>query len=135
MKVKLLQIREATGETLCAPYEVVGLMQEEGKADRECFWVLHLNTKNRVIEKEIVAIGNLNCATIHPREVFRKAVLNSSCSLITVHNHPSGEPMPSREDKEIWATLRRAGDILGICVLDNIIITPGGKSYSEKETK
>jgi DNA repair protein RadC len=133
VKVKLLQVREASGITLCSPVEVAREMQEEGKADRECFWCLHLNTKNRIIEKEIVAIGNLNCTTIHPREVFRKAVLNSSCSLITVHNHPSGDPTPSEDDKKTWAKLKQAGDILGIEVIDNIIISPSGRFYSEKE--
>jgi DNA repair protein RadC len=108
-------------------------MAEEGKADREAMWVLHLNTKNKIIEKELVSLGSLDSSIAHPREVFRKAVINSSSCIITVHNHPSGEPIPSAEDYQTWNNLVKAGEILSIHVIDNMIITPNGRYYSSKE--
>lgn len=134
MKLKLLQVREATADRVLSPASLVTMMSEEAKADRECFWVIHLNTAGMVIEKELVAIGCLDEALVHPREIFRKAVMNSSASIITVHNHPSGGLIPSYEDREIWERLTKAGEILGIKVTDNLIISSKGY-YSEKEGK
>jgi len=133
MDIKLLQIREAKGGSLTSPKLAAKLMSQEGKLDREAFWVLHLNSKHCLIEKELVAVGILDQAVVHPREVFKRAILNSSQAIITVHNHPSGDPTPAKEDKAIWERLRRAGEIIGIEVLDNLIITPNGKFYSEKQ--
>lgn len=129
----MLRIKEAKGDSLTSPELVTELMSQEGKLDREAFWVLHLNTKNRLIEKELVSLGILDRSIIHPREVFKKAILNSSHSIITVHNHPGGDPSPAQEDKEVWKRLKQAGEIIGIEVLDNLIITPNGKFYSEKQ--
>lgn len=129
----LLQIKEAKGDSLTSPELVAKLMSEEGKLDREAFWVLHLNTKNCLIERELVSLGILDRTIIHPREVFKRAILNSSQSIITVHNHPGGDPSPAQEDKEIWKRLKEVGEIIGIEVLDNLIITPDGKFYSEKQ--
>lgn len=134
MKLKLLQVREATTDQILSPALLFEMMSEEAKADRECFWAIHLNTKLMVIEKELVAMGSLDSAIAHPREIFRKAVLNSSSAIITVHNHPSGDTTPSKEDKEIWERLTKAGEILGIEVKDNFIIGSKGY-YSEKEGK
>lgn len=131
MKLRLLQVREAMGDTVKSAEKVAELMGEEAKADRECFWVLHLNTQLQLIDKELVAMGSLEAAIIHPREVFRKAIINSAHAIVTVHNHPSGGLIPSEEDKVIWRTLREAGELLQIKVLDNLIIVPGGGHYSE----
>jgi len=133
MQIKMLQIKEAKGERITNPSQIAKLMKEDAKADREAFWVLHLNSQKQIIEKELVALGILNASIIHPREVFRKAILNSSDSIITVHNHPSGNIDISRKDKMTWQQLREAGKVLGIKVIDNFIITPQGKYYSEKE--
>ncbi len=89
MELKILQIREAQGDIYTDPGAIAKSMEMEAKADRECFWVLHLNNRNQVIEKELVSMGILDSSLVHPREVFRKACINSSISLITVHNHPS----------------------------------------------
>jgi len=133
MDIKLLQIKEAKGNSLTSPELVAKLMSRESKMDREAFWVLHLNAKYSLIEKELITIGILDRTLIHPREVFKKAILNSSQAIITVHNHPSGDLTPSQEDKEHWQRLKQAGEIIGIEVLDNLIITPNGKFYSEKQ--
>jgi len=107
-------------------------MKHEAKFDREAFWVLHLNTQNQVIEKELVSLGSVNYSVVHPREVFKKAILNSAAAIITVHNHPSENMKPSMEDERVWKGLNQAGEIIGIEVLDNLIITPQGVYYSEK---
>lgn len=135
MRLKLLQVKEATGQTLKSASLIAESMLEEAKADRECFWVLHIDVQLRVIEKELVAMGILGEARIHPREVFKKAIINSAASIITVHNHPSNRAEPSNEDKYLWGKLKQAGELLQIPVTDNLIITPSGKYYSEREAK
>ena len=90
--------------------------------DREQFMVLFLDSKNRVIKDEIISVGTLNCSLIHPREVFKSAIKESSNSIILVHNHPSGDPTPSDEDRKITRILFDAGDLLDIKVLDHVII-------------
>ena len=132
MRIKLLQVREASGETVTKAEDVTKFMAEEGKADRECMWVLHLNAQNQIIEKELVTMGILDSSYVHPREIFKKAIINSAQSIITVHNHPSGHKEPSADDKKTWLNLTKAGEILDIPVLDNMIITPKGESYSEQ---
>ncbi len=92
---------------------------------KEFFNVVILNTKGEVLSVENVAIGDLNCTIIHPREIFCKAVKKSASAVIFVHNHPSGNPTPSKEDIDITERLVKAGDILGIKVLDHIIIGDG----------
>ncbi|NLZ44617.1 MAG: DNA repair protein RadC [Clostridia bacterium] len=94
---------------------------------QEHFLAIHLNTKNRVLAIETISIGTLDSSLVHPREVFRAAIKNSSASLILVHNHPSGEPYPSNEDLNITRRLKESGELLGIPVLDHIII--GGNKY------
>jgi DNA repair protein RadC len=132
MKLKLLCVKEATGVMANSPTEVWKSMMAEALADRECFWVLHLNIKLQIIEKELVAMGALDHAVVCPREVFRKAVINSTAQIITVHNHPSGSVEPSPEDRQCWEKLKNAGDILGIGITDNLIIAKEGY-YSQKE--
>lgn len=99
---------------------------------REEFRVILLNTKNSVISTELISIGSLNSSIVHPREVFNKAIKKNSASVILIHNHPSGNPSPSKEDLVITRRLMNAGDIIGIKVIDHIIIGHG-KFYSLKE--
>lgn len=94
---------------------------------QENFMILHLNSKNRVIKDEIISLGTLNASIIHPREVFRSAIRESAGAIILVHNHPSGNPEPSPEDKDITKKLIEAGDLLNIKVLDHVII--GERDY------
>lgn len=91
-------------------------------ANREFFVSLHLNSKNQLIREVLVSVGSLSTSVVHPREVFSAAVRDSSAALIFLHNHPSGDPAPSREDRECTQRLLRAGKILGIRVLDHIIL-------------
>lgn len=90
--------------------------------DREVFSVLLLNTKNQLIGANIVSVGNLNSSLVHPREVFKPAILANAFEVILIHNHPSGDPTPSRADIEITRRMIQAGDLLDIKVVDHVII-------------
>jgi DNA repair protein RadC len=92
---------------------------------KECFFILLLDAKNRIIREERISEGTLTSALVHPREAFTPAIRESAASLIVVHNHPSGDPTPSREDEEITMRLVEGGKLLGIGVLDHIIIGQG----------
>jgi DNA repair protein RadC len=101
-------------------------LSEFKKEDREFFIVLGLDTANKVLYRDIVSIGTLNMLIVHPREVFKSAILKSANSIILAHNHPSGSIEPSAEDLEIHKRLIDSGELLNIKVLDCLIITPKG---------
>jgi len=98
-------------------------LKEFSNLDREYFIVLGLDTASKVLFREVTAIGTLNACIIHPREVFKNAIVKSVNSIIIAHNHPSGSNSPSKEDKDIYNKLKEAGEILQIKVLDSVIIT------------
>jgi DNA repair protein RadC len=109
--------------TIRKPEDVYKLLSSElSHFQKEHFVCLLLNIKNSVIAKELVSIGTLTASIVHPREVFRPAIKRSCASIICAHNHPSGNPEPSREDIEITKRLIEAGNIIGIDVLDHVII-------------
>lgn len=115
-------------ESINSPNKVYEMMQEHldlESCDREYFIAVYLNRKGKVNATSIISIGGLNSSIVHPREVFKPAILTSSASIILVHNHPSGDPAPSDEDIEFTKKLIDAGDIIGIQVLDHIIIGYG----------
>ena len=91
--------------------------------DREKFICLHLNTKNNLLSYEVVSIGSLNASLVHPRELFKGAILVNAASIILCHNHPSDDPEPSPDDITLTKRLSESGDILGISVLDHVIFT------------
>ena len=91
-------------------------------SDREAFAVAHLDTKNKVISAEVVTVGTLNASLIHPREVFKAAIVNNAASVLLMHNHPSGDPTPSPQDWEATRSLVAAGQLLGIAVVDHVIV-------------
>ena len=88
----------------------------------EKFGILALDTKNRVIGVHIISVGTLNSAMVHPREIFKAAILNNAASIICFHNHPSGDPSPSSEDMDVTRRVVESGKMLGIDVLDHVII-------------
>jgi len=104
-------------------------MREQKK---ELFIELCLDTKNRVIKEETISVGSLNANIVHPREVFKLALAESAAHIIVAHNHPSGDPTPSREDIEITKKLVDTGTIIGITLLDHVIIGDG-RHFSMKE--
>jgi DNA repair protein RadC len=98
----------------CAP-SLRDLPQEE-------FHLLLLNTQHAILRELIVTRGTLDTSVVHPREVFRAAIAESAAALILVHNHPSGDPLPSPEDREVTAQLVAAGRLIGIPVIDHVVI-------------
>jgi DNA repair protein RadC len=109
------------------------IMQDMRYLDREHFRAILLNVKNQILDVVTISIGTVNSSLVHPRELFKDAIRTSSSGVILVHNHPSGDPSPSRQDKDLTTRLIEAGKVLGIEILDHIII--GDNRYvSFKET-
>ena len=104
------------------PEDVLPLVQHYARAPKEHFLAVMLNTRHYPIGVELVSVGSLNASIVHPREVFRPAVLAAAASLVLVHNHPSGDTTPSEDDLEITQRLRRVGEMMGIEVLDHLIL-------------
>ncbi|MBA4407706.1 hypothetical protein C0389_10555 [bacterium] len=95
---------------------------------KEEFYVICLNTANRITKVELISVGNLNSSVVHPREVFKAAIENSSANVILLHNHPSGNSEPSNEDITLTRQMVEAGKIMGVLVYDHIIIA--GEKYT-----
>ena len=93
--------------------------------DREAFYVLLLDGKNRVQAEVRVSEGSLTAALVHPREVFAPAIRDGAAALILVHNHPSGDPTPSAEDVALTERLRQVGDLVGVRILDHVVVGRG----------
>lgn len=131
---RLAQAGRTERPAIHSPLDVAALLMEEMRyLDREYFRALSLNTKNQVLAIDNISVGSLNSSIVHPREVFKRAITNSAAAVILVHNHPSGDPAPSREDIEVTKRLVQAGNLLGIGVLDHIIIGDGRYlSFKEK---
>lgn len=106
--------------------------QQLAMETKEHFCILLLNTKNHIIGWHVISIGNLTGTVVHPREVFAPAIVHHAASIILSHNHPSGDPSPSREDIAVTQRLVKSGQILDIAVLDHIIIG-GSRFVSMKE--
>lgn len=113
------------GQTLCSPASVAKAFSWLSDEPSEHFLVVHVNTKNRVVSYETVAIGGLSVAIVEPRSVFRSAILANAASIILVHNHPSGEPEPSREDVALTRRLQEGAKLLAIELIDHVIIGDG----------
>ena len=94
--------------------------------DREHFVVLALDARNRPIGAHTVSVGSLSAAIVHPREVFKFAILANAAAVILAHNHPSGDCAPSTDDVELTKRLVGAGELLGIAVLDHVVVAEGG---------
>ena len=102
-------------------------------ASREQFLVVLLDGRHRLIRHETVSEGTLTASLVHPREVFRPALRAAAAALILVHNHPSGDPAPSPEDRQVTARLVQAGEILGVRVLDHVIVAERGYTSLREE--
>ncbi len=101
--------------------------------DREHLVLLTLDVKNKITSINTVSIGSINTSIVHPREVFKTAILSNASSVILTHNHPSGDVTPSREDIDITNRIKECGRILGIELLDHVII--GFDKYSSLKEK
>lgn len=98
----------------------------------ECFVILLLNTRRRVKGHQLVTIGTMDTLLVHPREVFRTAIVSAAAAVVLMHNHPSGEPTPSEADIKITRDLIRAGQLLKIDVMDHVIV--GNPSHCSLRT-
>jgi len=136
-EVKIQLVRESDEAKEClvkSPKDVYELVKDElKKADREIFLAISLNTRNRVLGINTVSVGSLNASLVHPREVFKPAILQNATGLILVHNHPSGDEKPSEEDLEITRRLVEAGKLLGIDVVDHVIVGNNFYSFADND--
>jgi DNA repair protein RadC len=138
--VRVALVREGTvvsdTRTIRTPSDAAVVVREAiGDYDREAFVVLLLNTKHRVVGVHIAGVGTLDSAPTGPREVFRAAILAGAKAVIFGHNHPSGDPTPSAADLHLTRRLVKAGDLLGIPVLDHVIIGETSQvSLRERDT-
>lgn len=131
--VSLRMVREKTSilypnHTVQSPKQAADLFRQffgYDESDREKFAVMYLDTKNQPNALEIISIGTLNASLVHPREVFKGALLVNAASIICVHSHPSGDPTPSSEDIAITDRLVKSGQILGLDVLDHLVLGDG----------
>lgn len=146
---RLEGIGSATAARLSAACELARRLQRERKArrpvfstpgavwrhlalelrdrERERFLVLCLNTRNELVREVVVSVGSLNASIVHPREVFKPALACSAAAIVIAHNHPSGDPSPSREDREVTRTIAEAGRVLDLPLHDHVIV--GADSY------
>lgn len=115
--------RRRAAETIRSAADVARFIRGVAGGDaREHFVVLMLDGRHRPIAYQVVSIGTATASLVHPREVFQAAVSIGAVSIIVAHNHPSGDPSPSREDREITERLARAGELMGIRLLDSIVV-------------
>lgn len=136
--VTLKMVRESSilyqNRRIDSPSDAVDLLEPFlADEDREKFMVLCLDTKNQPTIIHTISIGSLNSSLVHPRELFKIAILGNSNAVVLSHNHPSGDPTPSREDIEVTNRLQEAGKILGIEVLYHVIIGSNSRFVSLKE--
>ena len=122
------KIKVETPEDVIEFFKAVGF---ENFAD-ETFSVLCLDTKGRIAGYHEISHGDLSSTIVHPREVYKRALLNNAFGIVACHNHPSGDPTPSKEDEELTRRLGEAGTLLGVKMFDHIIIG-NGETYSFKE--
>ena len=119
--------------SITSPEDCIGLLMPNLRYEtHEKFVVIILNAKNKVLAIRQISEGSLSSAVVHPREVFQKAIINHAAAIICAHNHPSGDPTPSKEDIELTSSLAGTGKVLGIPVLDHLVIGDG-LYYSFKE--
>lgn len=136
--VSLKMVREDSilyaNRKISSPNEAVDLLRNLLEdCDREKLIVCCLNSKNEPTDISTVSVGSLNSSIVHPREVFKIAIMSNSASIIVAHNHPSGNAEPSKEDINITKRIKESGKILGIEMIDHIIIGSNNNYKSLKE--
>ena len=120
--------------TISSPKDAYEMIKEQLEGlDREQFIIACLNTKNEPTNISVVSVGSLNKAIVHPREVFKTAILSNAASIMAFHNHPSGDTTPSDQDIQLTHRLVEVGELLGIKLLDHLII--GDSSFTSLKEK
>jgi DNA repair protein RadC len=129
LKENKKKIRNA--EDIAEVFKAILKNRPEEDAHKECFYVTGLDSQNRILYVDLVTMGTINSANPAIREVFRLAILKNAVSIIVSHNHPSGDSTPSIQDKNFTRELLKAGNILGISLLDHIIIGDNIHSFAD----
>ncbi len=119
------QLEPFVGVKFSSSSQVFKVLNDLKSMEVETFLCLHLDTKNTIKALQVVSIGSLGSSLVHPREVFRSAILNGAAGVIFAHNHPSGDPAPSKEDLDITRRLCEVGKLIGIRCLDHIVVGQG----------
>ena len=134
--VRRMELRSKQSVTVIhGPEDVASYFAFLKEAEQEEFWLLMLNTKNHIIGSKMISKGSISASVVHPRELFHEAVKHLAASIIVVHNHPSGEAEPSREDIAVTERLVKASKIMDIPLLDHVIVARYGfKSMKEQGT-
>lgn len=123
---RIVKTRYKEGQKVNSPGSIADYFMEELRHKREeCFIIIFLDAKCKILGNEVISTGSLTASIVHPREVYKCAIQKSAHSIIALHNHPSGDPSPSEEDRQITLRLKQAGEIIGIPLLDHIIIGDG----------
>ena len=126
--------QQPSPDTIHGPEDAAAYARQKlAMEQKEHFCILLLNTKNRILGWHVISVGSLTASIVHPREVFAPAILHHAASIILVHNHPSGDPSPSKEDIAVTQRMVKSGEIVDIVVLDHIII--GGNSFASMKEK
>ena len=136
--IREVAVRYAGGPRIATairrPAEVVEFLRWVVRDDaREHFVALYLDGRHRPIAHQVVSVGTASASLVHPREVFQPAILVGACAVIVAHNHPSGDPTPSCEDREITQRLAQAGALLGVSLLDSVVFTRRGGFVALRE--
>jgi DNA repair protein RadC len=122
--------------TVGTPLAAVALMRQVVTDDaREHFVAIYLDGRHRAIGHQIVSVGTATASLVHPREVFQPAILAGACAVIVGHNHPSGDPSPSPEDRAVTLRLAAAANLLGLHLLDSLVWTRRGTFVSLQESE
>ncbi|MEY4673166.1 MAG: hypothetical protein RL148_950 [Planctomycetota bacterium] len=120
---RLAEARHRPGSLVRSGGDVAAVVRESVRGSRkESFFALLLDNRHRVLSLRVVSTGSLESAPVHPREVFSPAIREGAAALVVAHNHPSGDPMPSAEDRRVTERLRQAGELVGIAVLDHVVV-------------
>jgi DNA repair protein RadC len=118
---------------LNSPVDVYHYLKNIGKFEKEVMHGLYLDVKNKLLKDEVISIGTVTCSLVHPREVFKPALSNSAVGVIMVHNHPSGDPEPSKEDIDLTKRIKKVSEYIDIELLDHVII--GENDYRSMKTE
>jgi len=125
---------EYSNNKISSPKDCANILKKFiGDYDREAVVVMALDTKNKINSITVASLGSLNSSIVHPREIFKTAILSNASSIIIGHNHPSGNDLPSKEDISVTLRIKESGKILGIDLLDHIII--GDDKYTSLKEK
>jgi DNA repair protein RadC len=115
-------VREATEEVCRVPADIHRVVADTAQLAQECFTVLTLNRKYKLINRHMISLGIADATLVHPREIFRAAITDGASAIVLSHNHPSGDPTPSAEDLRITRQMVESGKLLDIEVLDHVIV-------------